>query len=189
MLSQLESVAAGFLIASPALRDPNFDHAVVLMCMHGSDGAMGLVVNRPAPLSIEQLLKQIGIEGPVDTTQSVLIGGPVAIESGVLLYQADPATDPRDDEIVVTDELRLTPNQDMLRAIAAGQGPTRYQLVLGHSGWAPGQLEQEIAEGSWIPADLDLDLIFDMPIEDRWEGALLNEGLPPSALGSFRPQS
>ena len=189
MLSQLESVAAGFLIASPALRDPNFDHAVVLMCMHGSDGAMGLVINRAAPLTVEQLLKQIGIEGSVDTTQSVLLGGPVAMESGVLLYQADPGSDPSDDEIVVTDELRLTPSQDMLHAIASGQGPTRYQLVLGHSGWAPGQLEQEIREGSWIPANLAMDLIFDMPIEERWEGALRNEGLPPSALGSFRPQS
>lgn len=116
-------------------------------------------------------------------------GGPVALESGVLLYEPGLDTPAQEDDLVIGDKLRLCPNQALLHDIAAGRGPRRFHIFLGHAGWAPGQLEQEIAQGAWIPADLRLDLIFDLPLDERWEGALLGEGLHPSNLGAFRPSS
>jgi putative transcriptional regulator len=191
MTSALDNLAAGFLVASPALKDPNFDHSVVLMCLHNDQGAMGLVINRVAPMSTGELLRQVGIEpdSEHDTGQPVMIGGPVSVEHGILLYRA-AADDPvGDEEISIADDLRLCPNQSLLQQIAAGNGPTFFHIFLGHAGWAPGQLEQEISQGAWIPAQLRLDLIFDTPVSERWESALRAEGLTPAALGAFRPQS
>lgn len=179
------------MVAAPALQDPNFERAVVLMCLHNEDGAMGLVINRAAPLTTLELMLQMGFEcaDDADPAQSVLIGGPVAIESGVLLYRADATASLREDELPVTDELRLCPSQELLRAIAAGAGPPQFQLFLGHAGWGPGQLEQEIAQGSWIPARADVALVFDTPLEERWDQALAAVGVSPAMLGTFRPQN
>lgn len=189
MLPPLDRLSGGLLVASPALRDPNFDHTVVLMCLHNDQGAMGLVINRPAPINTNQLLQQIGIESAQYADRAVMIGGPVSIESGVLLYQPDPLERPADDEVVVADDLRLCPSQERLRRIAAGGRPRAFQIFLGHAGWGPGQLEREISQGAWIPARLELALIFETPVEHRWEGALHAEGVSPAGLGAFRPQS
>lgn len=185
------SVAGGLLVAAPALQDPNFEQAVVLMCLHNEEGAMGLVINRAAPLTTLELMLQMGFEcaDDADPAQAVLIGGPVAIENGVLLYRCDPTASLRDDELPVTEELRLCPSQELLRAIAAGAGPQQFQLFLGHAGWAPGQLEQELAQGSWIPARADLALVFDTPIDQRWNEALATVGVSPAMLGTLRPQN
>ncbi|MBK8479880.1 MAG: YqgE/AlgH family protein [Proteobacteria bacterium] len=185
------SVAGGLLVAAPALQDPNFERAVVLMCLHNDEGAMGLVINRAAPLTTLELMLQMGFEcaDDADPTQTVLIGGPVAIESGVLLYRAAPGTSLRDDELPVTDDLRLCPSQELLRAIAAGAGPQQFQLFLGHAGWGPGQLEQELSQGSWIPARAEALLVFETPLEQRWEQALAAVGVSPAMLGTLRPQN
>lgn len=189
MRSHLDSLAAGFLIAAPMLRDPNFDHTVVLICMHNEQGAMGLVINRPAPVHTRELLRQIDIEVKAESFEdrAVMIGGPVALESGILLYESACGQELKEDELSVAGPLRLCPSQAILHTIAAGEGPARFHIFLGHAGWGPGQLEQEIARGAWIPADLRLDLIFDLPVEQRWEDALIGEGLQPASLATFRP--
>jgi putative transcriptional regulator len=193
MSSLLESLAPGFLVAAPSLRDPNFDHSVVLMCVHNDDGAMGLVINRPAPVTMGDILKQMQIEydrqGAVDLEQAAMVGGPVALDSGLLLYQVPPGTAQREDELAVADELRLCPNQQLLREIGLGQGPGPYHIFLGHAGWGPGQLESEISQGAWIPASLVLSLVFETPVDERWETALANEGLSPAQVGGFRPSN
>jgi putative transcriptional regulator len=188
MVSPLETLAPGLLIAAPSLKDPNFDHTVILMCVHNEQGAMGLVVNRPAPVSLGDIMQQMEIEHEAqDTTQAALVGGPVALDSGLLLYELDPSSEVRDDELKVTDHLRLCPSQEMLRSIGRGEGPSRYHIFLGHSGWGPGQLESEIAQGAWIPGQLDTNLIFVTPIDQRWEASLRAEGLHPAQFGAFRP--
>ena len=187
MVSILQSLAPGLLVAAPSLRDPNFDHTVLLMCVHNAEGAMGLVINRPAPVSLADILRQMEIDVDAKNNKSAMVGGPVAVENGLLLYQADAASETREDELRVSEQLRLCPNQAVLRAISRGRDPTQYHVFLGHSGWGPGQLEGEISQGAWIPTKLRLELIFDTPIEQRWEQALIREGINPSQVGAFRP--
>lgn len=183
----IETLAPGFLVASPALREPNFDHTVVLLCVHDKDGSMGLVINRPAPVTLADILQQMGIDCLGDGSQAALVGGPVSLESGLLLYDVPVGTPDRPDELQITETLRLCPNQDVLKAIGRNEGPSPYQIFLGHAGWGPGQLEQEVAQGAWIPASLHKELIFEVPLARRWEAALASEGLNPAQVSGFRP--
>lgn len=190
MISELERLAPGLLIAAPPLSDPNFHHTVVLICAHNDQGAMGLVINRVAPITTDEVMRQLDMEVHTAASQAVLVGGPVSLQSALLLYQRDEAhSEEADDELVVGDELRLSPGKALLEAIAAGEGPAHYHLFLGHSGWGPGQLEQEIAQGAWLPAPLRLDLIFDVPMEQRWDDALAAEGMSPAAFGILTPKN
>jgi putative transcriptional regulator len=189
MLSALERIAPGFLIAAPMLKDPNFDRSVVLMCIHSDEGAMGLIINRPSPLTMRDILTQLGLECSTEGSQTAMVGGPVALDSGLLLYQIEQDTERRDDELMVAENLCLCPNRDLLLAIGKGAGPKLYHMFLGHAGWGPGQLETEISQGVWIPAPMQLDLIFNTPAELRWEEALLREGVTPAHYGVSRPQA
>jgi putative transcriptional regulator len=190
MASSIETLAPGFLIAAPMLQDPNFERTVVLMCLHNEEGAMGLVINRPAPFSLRDIMTQLGLECTVEAGQSALVGGPVALNNGLLLYETGSEEGKRDDELLVTSELRLSPNRDLLAAIGQGTGPARFHMFLGHAGWGPGQLEGEIAEGAWIPTPLSHPLIFNIPVERRWDEALRQEGLNPAQIGkSDHPQA
>jgi putative transcriptional regulator len=185
----LDAIAPGFLIAAPLLRDPSFERTVVLMCLHNDEGAMGLVINRPAPLSFGELLAQLDLDAGDQHSATVCFGGPVSQESGLLLYRPDEGAPPRDDELLVGDDLRLCPNRDLLQAIGEGQGPRTFRLFLGHSGWAPGQLEAELAQGTWIPAPLQLDVIFSVPVEKRWDAALALVGGSVLQFGGSRPKA
>ena len=189
MTVALDQLAPGFLIAAPTLNDPNFARTVVLMCVHNDEGALGLVVNRPAPLTLLEILAQLDLPCEGVRDKAAMVGGPVAVESGMLLYRCSAQDETREDEIEVAPELRLTPSSDLLEEIANGQGPEQHLMFLGHSGWGPGQLEEEISGGSWIPAGLDMDLIFSSPMEARWELALATEGISIMGLGAFRPQA
>jgi putative transcriptional regulator len=189
MTTTIETIAPGFLIAAPMLKDPNFDRTVVLMCLHNEEGAMGLIINRPAPLTMRDILQQLGLDCVDEGAQNAMVGGPVALDSGLLLYQVTPETERRDDELVITDDLRLCPNREVLLSIGNGRGPRQYHMFLGHAGWGPGQLEAELAQGAWIPAPMRLDLIFSTPMDLRWEDALRGEGLALAQFGSSRPQA
>ncbi len=189
MASALEQLAPGFLIAAPMLHDPNFDRTLVLMCLHNEQGALGLVINRPSPLSMKEILGQLDLPTAGAQGRDAMIGGPVAVENGMLLYRCPSHEEAREDEIHVTDDLRLTPNRDMLEQIARGDGPGDYLMFLGHSGWGPGQLESEMSAGAWIPASLNTEIIFDTPVDERWGQALQDEGINPVSLGSFKPQA
>ena len=189
MSAAMDSLAPGFLVASPMLKDPNFDRSVVLICIHNDEGALGLVVNRAAPFTMEEILGQLDLPCSSRCDQTALVGGPVAMESGLLLYRTDPDDEGWPDEIQITPRLRMSPSQELLGAIGRGEGPEDYWMFLGHSGWAPKQLEKEISQGSWLPASLDLDLIFSTPLDDRWDEVLRAEGLHPAQVSFFRPQA
>lgn len=185
----LERIAPGFLIAAPSLLDPNFDRTVILMCAHSDQGAMGLVINRQAPITTGEIMRQLELDVVGLQQQSALVGGPVSLQNALLLYQPESEFAEREDDLDIGSELRLSPGHDLLEQIARGEGPARYHLFLGHAGWGPGQLETELGQGAWLPADLRTDLIFDIPIDDRWLDALTVEGLDPAMLGSYTPAS
>jgi putative transcriptional regulator len=174
------------LVAMPTMGDRRFRRSVIYMCSHSAEGAMGLIVNQRSPdVSLGDLVEQLGLrDGGADAflEQSVLNGGPVSTERGFVLhtndYFAEEAT------LAISDGICLTATIEILKAMAAGQGPRRSVLALGYSGWAPGQLEAEIGANGWLHCPADRDLIFDADLELKYVRALSKIGVELSHLHS-----
>jgi len=182
VISELDSeLSPGFLVASPSLQCPFFHHTVVLMLDHSDEGSFGFVINKPSTIDFPRILEELELEGP-GAAPLVLQGGPVSPESGWVVY--DPRTAPKlpAEQTPVTHELSVTASLEMIQLIAEGDGPTRSVMLLGYSGWGPGQLEEEMKSGSWIPVDADPRLVFDADIETRWETALRAAGIDPARV-------
>ncbi len=156
-----------FLIAVPGLRDPGFSRTVVLICDHSKDGAFGLVINRILLSSFLPLRNSFDIN-ELSTDMPVYYGGPVKPEQGYVLYESRHSYYP---SIKIHDNLILTTARDVLSDIGSGKGPEKFIFILGFSGWAPGQLERELMEDSWLIAPSDNRIIFDTPVNDRWTAA------------------
>lgn len=180
--AQSPTFRAGFLIASPQMGDRNFTRAVVLLCEHSELGAMGLVINRATELPLEQVLNDLEVEHPQPAEGSVLWGGPVRPSTGFLIYQTPRPDETDEREIRVGPSLRITGSRERLDQYARGDRSGPFYLCLGYSGWGPGQLEREIAEGSWIYSDVDEELIFHTRIEDRWGRAISSLGIDASMI-------
>jgi putative transcriptional regulator len=172
------------LIAMPGMGDPRFEHSVVLMCKHGASGAMGLIVNKPAPdVSLADLLDQLDIDGQPEFSNAPLrFGGPVEGARGFVLHGNDYDSELHSMEISET--FRMTATLDILEDIAVGRGPAKKLMLLGYSGWGPGQLEGEIAMNGWLTSDADLSLVFDTEDDDKWTGALQKLGIDPLTLSA-----
>jgi len=167
------------LIAMPGMSDPRFDRSVIFMCAHSDNGAMGIIVNKRAPMiSFSELLERLDImpqENRIklpDDVQTMLVqfGGPVEPGRGFVLHTSDYFS--ADTSLPIDERVALTATLDILRAIAGGQGPRRSLLALGYAGWAPGQLEDEIQRNGWLTVKADLDLIFEVPPEERYDAAM-----------------
>lgn len=159
-----------FLIAMPDLADENFFHTVTYICEHNRDGAMGIVINRQAEVSLGELFSQLGIH-PSDTTHlnhMVYHGGPVQTEQGFILHQ--PLGD-WEATMAITDTVGLTASKDILEAIAHGEGPKQFLVALGYAGWGAGQLEHEMLENAWLSAPASSTVLFETPVEQRWTEA------------------
>lgn len=176
-----------FLIAMPSMADPNFTHTVTLICDHDAEnGAIGLVFNRTLDLSEAELMDQIEIDTSKmkNPGERVFEGGPVQVERGFILHsRTGDETEPWESSLLVSDELALTTSQDILRAIAQGEGPEHHLIALGYAGWGPGQLEYEISENAWLHATADPKIIFDTPVDQRWQHAALLMGVDINAMG------
>ncbi|MFC3614683.1 YqgE/AlgH family protein [Lutimaribacter marinistellae] len=172
------------LIAMPGMGDPRFDHSVIYLCSHGSDGAMGLIVNKPADLPMKTLLDQleIGCAIPSVADAPVRFGGPVETGRGFVLHSSD--YDANLHSLNVAPGFSMTATLDVLEDIAKGRGPERALMMLGYSGWGPGQLEEEIAANGWLTADASSDLVFGQPDADKWEAALGSLGVDPLTLSA-----
>ena len=159
-----------FLIAMPGLKDSNFFRTVTYICEHNEQGAMGIVLNRPTDLQLNDILEQLDIIPGTDGhgTQQIFIGGPVQGERGFVLH-----TESRDwdSTLQVTPEISVTTSRDVLQAIAEGSGPSKSLIALGYAGWAPGQLEEELGANAWLSGPADSQIIFDLPPTQRWEAA------------------
>ncbi|ROR34517.1 YqgE/AlgH family protein [Inmirania thermothiophila] len=159
-----------FLIAMPALADPNFARTVTYVCEHNADGAMGIVVNRPLELTLGELLDHLEIPctDAALRARPVFYGGPVQRERGFVLHR--PAGE-WEASLRIGDDLGLTTSRDILAALAEGRGPEQALVALGYAGWAAGQLEQEMAANAWLSAPGDRGILFDLAPERRWEAA------------------
>lgn len=173
------------LIAMPGMGDLRFEHSVVFLCSHTADGAMGLIVNKPAQdVALSDLLEQLEIKAdPPDHGQMpVHFGGPVESARGFVLHSAD--YDANLHSMQVSDAFRMTATLDILEDIAVGQGPERALMMLGYAGWGPGQLEHEITMNGWLTTEAGADLIFGTPDGDKWSAALKTLGVDPLTLSA-----
>ncbi|MCB1876112.1 MAG: YqgE/AlgH family protein [Chromatiales bacterium] len=170
-----------FLIAMPALPDPNFSRTVSYICQHSDQGAMGLVINRPLDIDLEEILKHMDIEISQESArrQPVYLGGPVQPERGFVLHSPIGEWD---SSLRVNDELAVTTSLDILRAIANGEGPDESLVCLGYAGWGAGQLEREIVENSWLNGPSDHQILFHADVEARWNLAAAALGVDLSLL-------
>jgi putative transcriptional regulator len=175
------------LIAMPGIDDPRFERAVILMCAHSSEHAMGIALNRPLDgLSLAELLDRLGVNARIELPgRAVLSGGPVERERGFVLHTDDYAAP--QSTLAVTDGVALTATREVLEAIAdPDQGPRCAVLALGCAGWSPGQLEREIKDNVWLTCEPDEALIFDDDHDTKWERALAKIGI---AVGQLSAQS
>jgi putative transcriptional regulator len=170
-----------FLIAMPSLRDPNFSRSVTLICEHDQHGAIGLVVNRPTAITLEELLNQLQLEcsQPKIGQTRIMSGGPVSPQNGFVLHR--PVGD-WENTLGVTDDMGLTTSIDILRAIADGSGPPEIIIALGYAGWAAGQLEHELADNAWLTHPADSDMLFNTPRQELWDTAAKAIGVDMNLL-------
>jgi putative transcriptional regulator len=175
------SLAGQLLVAMPSMMDPNFDHTVTYVCEHSEGGALGLIINRPMDMDINDVLQQFSLASsshqPIN--QPVMSGGPVQSERGFILHE--PAQN-WDSTTEVGHSMFVTTSQDILSDVAAGRGPNRMLMALGYAGWEAGQLEHEIRLNSWLTVPASSDLVFDTPFEDRWQAAASSIGINPANL-------
>lgn len=182
-MSQFASLANHFLIAMPAMADPHFSHTVTYICEHNDEGAMGIIINRQLPITLGEVLDQMQINpsSRLDTSAPIHEGGPVRRESGFVIHTPVGAWE---NSLSITDDIALTTSLDILSAIAYREGPRRYLIALGYAGWGAGQLEQEMAQNAWLSGPADEAILFDLPLEQRWQAAAALLGVDLNLLSS-----
>lgn len=172
------------LVAMPGMGDPRFERSVILLCKHSSDGAMGLIVNKPAPeVALGDLLDQLEIDAKGRCRfMPVHFGGPVETSRGFVLH--GPAYRSRLQSMTVTPEFSMTATMDVLEDLAEGEGPEPALALLGYAGWGPGQLEDEIGRNDWLTAQSDPSLVFSTADDSKWAAAVKSLGIDPLGLSS-----
>lgn len=179
-------LAGRVLIAMPGIDDPRFERAVILMCAHTPDHAMGLALNRPVEgLTMPDLLRRLGVEPNYAMTKSpVLFGGPVDRERGFVVHTDDYSC--AKSSVPIAEGLAWTATRDVLEAIAdIGRRPRHAVLALGYAGWGAGQLEREMQENVWLTCEPDDDLLFGADHDLKWTKALAKIGVTPASLSSY----
>ena len=182
-MAEFHSFAGRLLVAMPGIDDPRFEHAVILVCAHRPDHAMGLRLDRPAPgVDLKAVLTKLDTPAPDSASErAVLVGGPVERERGFVLHTDDWLAE--DASHAFGQGLALTGTREALLAMTDPlAGPRRSTLLLGYAGWGEGQLEDEISENVWLTADADADLIFDDSHETKWSRAVAGLGVDPGQL-------
>src|SRR3954471_7079747 len=179
------------LIASPGMQDERFSRSVIYICAHSSEGAMGIIVNHPAPhISFPDLLVKLDVIPaanlielpPTAGVVKVLKGGPVETERGFVLHSADFFIE--NSTLPIDEGVCLTATLDILKAIARGAGPASAVLALGYAGWSPGQLEDELQHNGWLHCSADPELIFGTDVGAKYDRAMQKIGIRPGMLSS-----
>lgn len=174
-----------FLIAMPGLGSDAFSGAVVYLCEHNENGALGLVINKPIDITLRKLFEKVEIDLEREdlATEPVFFGGPVQTERGFVLHEPPSEGGAAyNSTLEVPGGLSMTTSKDVLEALAQGQGPRRVLVTLGYSGWGAGQLEDELGRNSWITVQAEPAIIFDTPVEKRYDRALGLLGIDPRML-------
>jgi putative transcriptional regulator len=176
-----------FLIATPSMADMNFAGTVTYICEHNDTGAIGIVINRPGNLTLPDLLSRIDVEMPSTDLPIVTVqkGGPVHRDRGFVLHRLDTISDEQKrwaSTLVVNDEIGLTTSRDILEALPLGEAPSAMLVTMGYAAWAPGQLEEEMGSTDWLVVKAQAEVIFDTPLEGRYEAAVKLLGIDLSQL-------
>jgi putative transcriptional regulator len=174
-----------FLIAMPGVVEEPFAGTVIYLCEHNEKGALGLVINKPVDIKLRNLFEKVELKlDRVELAeQPVFFGGPVQTERGFVLHEKRAEGEVQyNSTMSVPGGLEMTTSKDVLEALAEGSGPSRVLITLGYSGWQAGQLEEEIGRNGWLTVDADPKIIFDTPIEKRYDGALSLLGIDPRML-------
>jgi putative transcriptional regulator len=179
------SLAPSFLLSMPQMADPNFARTVILLCKHNDEGAFGLVVNRPLVTTGRVI---VNLDPPVETEREleVWVGGPVEPQSSWMLVGDHGEEHTGHGGMHIVEGLYLSTSPERLNRLLEPNPPERTRLIIGYSGWGPGQLEAELEESSWLISDVSAELIFSTPPEKMWEAAIRRLGADPSALQMSR---
>lgn len=182
-MSEEARLTGRLLVAMPGMPDPRFDRSVIYLCAHSDDGAMGIVVNQLADsVRFPTVIEQLGISASIDVSRTpVHVGGPVESSRGFVLHSPDYV---RETTLVIDAQFALTATVDVLRAIAAGDGPKRAVFALGYAGWAPGQLDAEIQRNGWLVAPGDPEIVYAAAHEQKWQRAMRALGIDPGLLST-----
>ena len=164
-----------FLIAMPGMKDGNFAGTVVYMCEHNDKGALGLVINRPIDINLRNLFEKVDLSLDREDLASrpVFFGGPVQTERGFVLHERlDEEGGHYNSSLKIDGGLEMTTSRDVLEALSNGAGPAKVFITLGYAGWTAGQLEEELGRNGWLTVDAEQTLIFDTPVDQRYDKAL-----------------
>jgi putative transcriptional regulator len=174
-----------FLIAMPNLNDSFFYRSVVYICEHDENGTMGLIVNRPTRILLEELLGHLKIDNHSESAKQkpIMFGGPVQKSQGMVIH--DQIEAPWKTSMQVAEDIFVTTSTDILQAIGTNQGPEHSLVTLGYAGWEAGQLEKEISENSWLTVLASHDLLFDTPADDMWHKAAETLGVDINLMSSM----
>lgn len=179
-MDQPPFLSGQFLLAMPGMGDPRFDKAVIAMCVHDEDGALGISLGRIVPrIGFHALLKQLDIEPGQAPDVAIHLGGPVEPQRGFILHSLDWGGQ---GSVQVGDRWTLSATLDILRAIAEGRGPSRWVAALGYAGWGSGQLEEELRGNGWFATPADESLLYDCDVGARWEAGFRSAGVDPRLL-------
>lgn len=183
-----------FLVAMPGMTDERFERTVIFVCAHSEDGAMGFILNKPQPMSFDELVESLNLDSrrkgrPMQANEAapcardfpIQLGGPLDSGRGFVLHSDDYMSQ---STMPVNDELCLTGTVDILRAIKEGRGPVRGIMLLGYAGWAPGQLESEMAANAWLSCPAQDDIVFDPDHSTKYERVLAHMGVSPAMLST-----
>ena len=173
-----------FLIAMPGMGDDTFSGAVVYLCEHTENGALGLVINKPIDITLKNLFQKVelSLESAHLAEQPVFFGGPVQTERGFVLHEKQGDQPPYSSTLSIPGGLEMTTSKDVLEALSHGGGPRRLLVTLGYSGWAVGQLEDELGRNGWLTVDAVPEIIFDTPVAERYDRAVSLLGFDPRML-------
>ncbi|WP_312486408.1 YqgE/AlgH family protein [Massilia timonae] len=180
------NLANHFLIAMPSIQDPIFGGTVVYVCEHNDKGVLGVVINKPTDMTMETLFDRVDLklaEGLRATVvdEPIMFGGPVQDDRGFVLHSPGGRYS---SSLSVTDDVAFTTSIDVLEAVASGGGPARMLVSIGYAGWSPGQLEEEISRNGWLTVGADARVLFDLPIEERYNAAIKLLGIDPFTLAT-----
>ncbi len=169
------------LVAMPYIYDARFSQAVIYVCGHDEQGAIGIITNKVFPsLAFSELLEQLSIPMNEKVQSTTLFyGGPSELTRGFVLHSPDFQVD---SSVAIDENFAITSTLEILRAIAAGRGPVNSIVSLGYNGWSPGQLEREIQENVWMVVESDPNLVFNAPIDDKWRLSMERIGVDPAIL-------
>jgi putative transcriptional regulator len=182
MMEEPKFLSGQLLLAMPGIGDPRFEKAVIAMCVHDENGALGIGLGRIVPrIGFHDLLKQLDIDPGVAPDVAIHLGGPVDPQRGFLLHSPDWGGQ---ESVGVAGRWTLTATLDILKAIAEGRGPTRWVAALGYAGWGPGQLEQELCGNGWFATPGSESLLYECDVGSRWASAFRSAGIDPRLLAA-----